>query len=590
MKSETLKKNVIYLAVIAVLSSFFLFYNLGSFSLNHLDEGLFASIAHEMEEANDFAVLSVRNEGFFHKQPLRFWLNIFVFKYFGVSNFGARFFSAFFAFALLFCIYALALMLYKKTETAFISVLILLGSPHFLFERFARNVEEDSMGIFFVALFFLLLLAFLKTGKRICWYTGFFVLGLAAMTKLAFAAFAFFVFICFKFFSPKKNGEPKLLAGIFIFSVVVLPWHVWQYFAADINFAKIYMAEILHFMSPSILKSSWCADFFGNDVIGRLGKEIAMGEHADVFYYFHVLSIGFFPWLFFSGMGILTGIHGWMKERNFKILPIIWALLPLLIMLCFYEKRTWRINILFPALALLAADFLVSSFDSRKRIWFVSIFLGGVFILFGINQYGVPFYTPCLWGEHYLNFELLPKGTLWQFDSSCVKRGTVLFICIIAFLSKRFYKKKFRQSLFLGLLILVLGAAMFNSFSLVVRQTYQNDMETVTGKAAQLIAEEENIEIAVLASEPTKMFYAFLTPEFSDYNDGWADYFYLKILGDKNVFVANTEKDYRGAVDKYDVFILDNQNYMNFPEGSLKIIKKTDTYLLVKKNQGIDHV
>lgn len=584
MSVQTFKKHIIYLLLIVICSSAYLFYNLGSFSLNHLDEGLFASISYEMEQQNDFAVLSVRGENFFHKQPLRFWFNILAFKYFGVSNYTARFFSAFFALCLVLCVYVLGCIVYERAETGLLSVFILLGSPHFLFERFGRNVEEDSLGIFLVSLFFILAACFAKYKKNLYFYGAFFVLGLVALAKLAFAGFAFLVFLVFIALYPHKISCKKISLGVLMFLMVGLPWHIAQYVIADINFAKIYLAEIFHFLSPAILKSQWASDFFGDELLQRLGGEIKMGAHADVFYYVWVLLIGFFPWVLFSfsgGVPMLVKVKE--KIKSLKILPFLWMVLPFVIMLFFYEKRTWRINILFPALALVAADFVLSSFKNKKQMALACVIFAATMLFFYVNQYGIPFYTPSLWAEHYLNMELLPKGKVLSY-AFCFPK--LLFMAVVlgcCYAISRLNKKSFLKILTVMLLCLSVSLSCFNSFSLVLRQTYKSDMEVITDEVKKIIALDGEVEVSVIADETTKMFHAALTPEFSDYSDAWADYFYLKVLGDKNILVVNTEFERLGSKEKHQVFILDRQEYATFPVDSLKILKETKSYILVKK-------
>lgn len=594
MRNEAFRKNIIYLVLITLFSSIFLFYNLGSFSLNHLDEGLFSSIAYEMEESGNYSVLSVRGEGFFHKQPLRFWFNILSIKMFGVSNFSLRFSSAFFAFSLLICVYLLGRLIYGKAEVGFLAVFILLGSPHFLFERMGRNVEEDSLGVFLVSLFFLLILYFAKNGKNVFLYFSFFVLGLLGITKLAFCGFAGVVVLLFFLLYSKKIGVGEIVTGVLIFIFVSFPWHIWQYFVEDINFLKIYLAEIAHFLSPSILSTDAAVSFFGEDILQRLGGKIVMGIHADAFYYLWVLLIGFFPWVYFSflngGAMVIT-----LKQnvKDLKILPFLWMFLPLLLMLFFYEKRTWRINIITPALALLAADFIVNCFRHRQKMILSCLLLAGCMIFYKVNQYGEPFYTPSLWAEHYLNFERLPKGAVLVYEFYFYK----LLLCFMVFIGclfvSRFYKKSYLKVVFTALLFLSMVLSVFSSFLLVQNQTYKSDMEIISAEVRKMMQEDSRMEVCVVAEEITKMFYAKLTPEFSDYSDSWADYFYVKVLGDKNILVVNTEFERLASLEKYEFFIFDKMSFAevsNSPGVSdfifdFEILKETNLYLLVKKKK-----
>lgn len=594
MKNEVLRKNIIYLLLITFFSSLFLFYNLGSFSFNHLDEGLFASIAYEMEESGDYAVLSVRGEGFFHKQPLRFWFNVLSIKLFGTSNFSFRFFSAFFSVCLLLCVYRLGSLIYKQCETGLLAVFILLGSPHFLFERMGRNVEEDSLGVFLASLFFLLMLSFFRYKKKIIFYSAFFILGLMALTKLAFCGFVFLVFLIFLIVSRRVVCLREMLSGIIILLLVALPWHIWQYCAADINFAKIYFAEILHFLSPTALDTKWAVSFFGADILSRLGGKIVMGVHADVFYYLWVLLIGFFPWIYFAFLGAAQTVLKFKKiSKSFDVLPLLWFLLPLLMMLFFYEKRTWRINLITPALALVTADFIIQAFKSKKQMLIACILFAGSVCFYQVNQYGKPFYTPSLWGEHYLNTVLLPKGEVLIYGFYFLKLFLLFAAVFCAIVIGRLYRKAYLKIVFGMLTLLVLVLSCSSSFLLIKAQTYKSDMEIISSELKELIVEDSEVEIAVVAKETTKMFHARLTPEFSDYSDGWADYFYLKVLGDKNIVVVNTEFERMGALEKYKFFVFDKETFQEIEDGEInsdfifdfKILKETGTYLLVQKQK-----
>ena len=87
-------ENTRYQIIIIAAAAIIFFTCLGAASLWDEDETLYASIAREMLQRNDWVVPMFNGHMFPEKPPLMFWVMIAGFEIFGQSEFAARFFSA----------------------------------------------------------------------------------------------------------------------------------------------------------------------------------------------------------------------------------------------------------------------------------------------------------------------------------------------------------------------------------------------------------------------------------------------------------------------------------------------------------------
>jgi 4-amino-4-deoxy-L-arabinose transferase-like glycosyltransferase len=91
----------------ALFAFFIYFFALGSIPLLGPDEPRYAQVAREMFQRNDFITPTLGGFDWFEKPALLYWLEIVSYKFFGVSEFAARFGSAVFGLGTIFSLWIL---------------------------------------------------------------------------------------------------------------------------------------------------------------------------------------------------------------------------------------------------------------------------------------------------------------------------------------------------------------------------------------------------------------------------------------------------------------------------------------------------
>ncbi|HSK74139.1 MAG TPA: glycosyltransferase family 39 protein [Pyrinomonadaceae bacterium] len=91
LNTEKITRLLFFLVIIAVY-----FFALGGFPLVGPDEPRYSQVAREMFEHSDFVTPTLGGANWFEKPVLLYWLQIFFYNIFGVSEFSARFGSALF--------------------------------------------------------------------------------------------------------------------------------------------------------------------------------------------------------------------------------------------------------------------------------------------------------------------------------------------------------------------------------------------------------------------------------------------------------------------------------------------------------------
>lgn len=166
-----------YLFLIAM----FLFsLNSWEISIFSLDEAKNASCAREMLERGDLIVPTFNHELRTDKPPVHYWFMMLAYEIFGVSEFSARFFSAFFG-AITVLITFLFGERFLSRKVGLISAFILLSSVHFTFQ-FHMAVPDPYL-VFFLTSTFYSFYGFYQDRKEIFLYLFFLSMGFAFLTK-----------------------------------------------------------------------------------------------------------------------------------------------------------------------------------------------------------------------------------------------------------------------------------------------------------------------------------------------------------------------------------------------------------------------
>ncbi|MCL4383967.1 phospholipid carrier-dependent glycosyltransferase [Patescibacteria group bacterium] len=183
-------KHIFILVVILILAAFLRFYSLGelpnSYTPDEIAQGYtaYSIIQTGQDEWGSRNLLSLRSFGDF-KPPLQTFFMIPSIKLFGLNTFSIRFPSAFFGTLSVFCLFALAYLIFKNSTIALISALLLAVSPwHVPVSRLALEAN--------LSLFLIILAALLWLSKK-------FLNHIAAATVFILSLFSYH---SAKFFTP----------------------------------------------------------------------------------------------------------------------------------------------------------------------------------------------------------------------------------------------------------------------------------------------------------------------------------------------------------------------------------------------------
>jgi hypothetical protein len=267
------------------------FAGLGHLPLTEPDEGRYLEIPREMLLTGDFVLPRLNGVLYFEKPPLYYWLNAFSIKLFGLNAFAARFWNALFGFLGLFIAWFLGKTLYGE-KTGIYSALIIGTTPLYLF--IARtNIIDMTLSFFLNLTLFFFWFGYQDTEasrKKIYWNAMFVCAALTVLAKgligivLPGAIISLYILLRNEWGILKKI---PWLTGLFLFFIIVLPWHVLAA-KRDPDFLYFYLIRE-HFL--------------------RYATSIA--KRQEPFWFFvPVLIIGFLPW---TGL-LFSWIHSLKKN------------------------------------------------------------------------------------------------------------------------------------------------------------------------------------------------------------------------------------------------------------------------------------
>ena len=298
-----------YVLLIGIAGIMF-FLNLGGPSLWDLDEGRNADCSWEMMEANNWLVPTFNSQLRVDKPVLLYWLQIFSYLCFGVSEFAARLPSALAALGTVLLAYELARSMFART-TGLLAGVIVATTP--MLCGAARFANPDSLLNFCTVL--TMTIFWLGLAQRRWWW---FVLlgvasGLAVLAKgpvgLVLPGGVVALFLLWER-QWSIAWDRRWFLSFWTFAVTALPWYLW-----------VGIETKGAFLSGFLLKHN-------------LDRGTTTMENHDgfPFYYLVVLIVGTTPWSIFLGVSYWFGFwsairspsnmwQGWWSRTSESALP-----------------------------------------------------------------------------------------------------------------------------------------------------------------------------------------------------------------------------------------------------------------------------
>ncbi|HEV8715111.1 MAG TPA: glycosyltransferase family 39 protein [Candidatus Binatia bacterium] len=324
------------LTAVLLLGIAIIFCNLWSGSLEDWDEARTAERAREILVLGDWLTIHWNYQPDFIKPPLYYWLTALVYQVIGVSEFGARLWSALFGVLGFYAVYRLGKVVFSAAVGA-VAAALLLTIPYYL--AYARIAMLDTGLLSFGVL---ALCAFLSQAPLWGWA----FLGIGFMIK---GPWIFFYALPLPLWWLTQKDwrlirDPKFYLGVVIFLVIVLPWHLVQYAVHGQTFFDSYV---------------------GHQIMRRIQQPLGSHRQGPFFYFVQLLA-KWHVWIYW----FITGhfVVGWQGKDGRKLAFLdLWILLVLLsFTLLISTKRTRYLVLVYPALAVVVAYYILYAVEHLR--------------------------------------------------------------------------------------------------------------------------------------------------------------------------------------------------------------------------------
>lgn len=336
-------KAVYSFLILLGISSYLVFYQLGTNKFIPFDEAIYAKVASNMYESGDLFTLRWNPETFwFEKPPLYFIVTSFFYNVFGENEFSARLFSALSSLVLVIFVYKFAKMVFDSSKSGYFAVIALITNVSILY--YSRMAMLD---VIFTTFIFISTYFFIKNQKDPKVFnlilTGIFV-GLAVMTKniVGLLPLGFFgVYYLIRLIKDKSTffTSFKSFGLIFLTVLIVsLPWHLHMY--------NLYGDRFIN-------------SYFGYHLFERFGTVIEEKEGPWNFYLL-VIQNSMRIWFGALLIGLVYFIYKIIKTKeNENLLFVLYSsLIVLLVFSISSSKLRWYIMPIYPFLSLIAGYFV----------------------------------------------------------------------------------------------------------------------------------------------------------------------------------------------------------------------------------------
>jgi 4-amino-4-deoxy-L-arabinose transferase-like glycosyltransferase len=324
--------NRLYAIVAVVVPALCFLYGLDSSALRDNNEGLYAEIAREMLSTGDFIVPHLNGVPYIEKPPLLYWLISLSMAVFGPTATAARLVSAVSMWALCVSLFYFCSARGNPRAGCYASVALSSFVPVTVAAHF---VLFDPLLTSLFGMCMLCCLQFHLTGSRRAYRLAVVLLGLAVLEKgavalvLAGGTVGLFLLLSRDAGSWRRWFDP---AGLAIFLLVTVPWHVAAAFSQE-GFSWFY--------------------FVNEHLLRFLGRRLPDDYHrGPVWYYLPRLLMMLFPWTPF--VLLLTRVRAPAGPGERPIVKFCQAmtLFPLVFFSLSQAKADYYLLVTAPALAL----------------------------------------------------------------------------------------------------------------------------------------------------------------------------------------------------------------------------------------------
>lgn len=338
--------------ILLLLCYVFFFLGNSVIQFTNPDEVFYSQTAKEMMKHNSWMTPYLFDAPQFEKPIMTYWLLRIAFEVGGVTPFAARFFPALFATIGIIAIYLFGILAFRDNRKAFLSALVMMSSAFYI--SLARTVFTDMIFTVFILLSMLSFYWAYTTPARknhgIIWFFVF--AALATLTKgplgICLPVIAIVLFLALR----KELSFVVTAAtawGALVFCVIAAPWYALMF--------KLYGNDFIQ-------------EFFYNDHWRRLVE--AEHRKLDKWHFYPASTIGaFFPWSLFLLSAIIFYMKDLVRKKEaFFMLLACWIGVMFVLFQFAHSKLLSYIFPFFPALALIAGNFLAEQEAKKGKLVF----------------------------------------------------------------------------------------------------------------------------------------------------------------------------------------------------------------------------
>ena len=372
MTEEQSYKPLYILLVIAVLVNFS-----GLFvPLMDPDAGVYASISKKMAQKNDYINLYFHHADWLDKPHFPFWITALFFKIFGYHTWSYKLPGILFTLLGAFYTYLFAKKFYTK-KTALWSAIILMTSIHIIISDNDVRAEPFLTGLIIASIYHFTQ----SLQKKISFHlvAACFFAACAVMTKGIFTLIPIGGAIAGALVIEKKWKElfhwrwllAALLIAVFILPEIYCLWIQFDQHPEKIVFGTNGVSGIRFFL--------WDSQF------GRFFNTGPIKGKGDYLFYLHTLLWAILPWSIVMYAAIFKKIKTGIKNK--PIMATEWfTICGSLLLLFVFSLSSFQLpaysNIIFPLLAILTADFILTKNIAGNKIFnYIQNFIAIILLL-----------------------------------------------------------------------------------------------------------------------------------------------------------------------------------------------------------------
>jgi 4-amino-4-deoxy-L-arabinose transferase-like glycosyltransferase len=220
------RRELLSVAVVALLSGVICFYHLGVYGLWEPDEGRYAEIGREMLVLHDFVTPHLDYVPYVEKPPLLYWLTAASLWLCGINEFAARFINAAAAMIGIFAVYFFARRVLGLRQAVLASVIL---ATSVLYALMAQVLTTDMLLTAWLTVALFAFYLHWSSGGAWCWIM-YIASALAALTKgpigIAIPLLAGTIFLLTKGELRGAVRRFHVLPGLWLTALVTAPWFV----------------------------------------------------------------------------------------------------------------------------------------------------------------------------------------------------------------------------------------------------------------------------------------------------------------------------------------------------------------------------